>query len=85
MFNTPYIDGTTIAIPSAAFTDVINPATQIPFAKVFMGQPEHMRKAIDAAHSMKDKWSQTLAAERELILQRSADVLERSRREIVDC
>ncbi len=84
MFNTPYIDGTAIAIHPAAFADVINPATQIPFAKVFMGQPEHMLKAIDAAHQMKDRWGQTLAAERELVLQRSADALERSRREVVD-
>jgi acyl-CoA reductase-like NAD-dependent aldehyde dehydrogenase len=42
-----------------------------------------MRRAIDAAYSSKDGWGHTLAAERELILQRAADVLEKARPEIV--
>src|ERR1700732_3725629 len=84
MFTTPYIDGAPISAPSAAFADVVNPATHRPFAKVFMGHPEHMRRAIDAAHAARDRWGRTLAAERELILQRSADVLENARNEVVD-
>src|ERR1700681_82949 len=84
MFTTPYIDGAPISAPSAAFADVVNPATHRPFAKVFMAHPEHMRRAIDAAHAARDRWGRTLAAERELILQRSADVLENARSEVVD-
>jgi acyl-CoA reductase-like NAD-dependent aldehyde dehydrogenase len=84
MFTTPYIDGAAIAVPPAALADVVNPATQRPFAKVFMAQPEHMRKAIDAAYAAKDKWGHTLAAERELTLQRAAEALEGARQEVVD-
>lgn len=84
MLRTPYIDGAPIEVSPSALTDVVNPATQRPFAKVFLGLPEHMRKAVDAAHAAKDKWGKTLAAERELVIQRSADVLETARSEIVD-
>ena len=84
MYTSPYIYGAPIEAPPAAFADVVIPATQRPFAKVFLAQPEHMRRAIDAAYSSKDGWGHTLAAERELILQRAADVLEKARPEIVD-
>jgi vanillin dehydrogenase len=84
MYTTPYINGMPIEVPPAALTDVTNPATQKPFAKVSMAKPEHMRKAIDAAHAAKDVWGHSLAAERELILQRAAETLEASRPEVVD-
>lgn len=84
MFTTPYIDGVAIEVPPAAFTQVVNPANRRPFAKVFMAQPDHMRQAIAAAYAAKDEWGRTLAAERELILQRAADALENARREVVD-
>ena len=84
MYTTPYINGAPIEAPPAAFSDVINPANRKPFAKVLMAQPDHMRKAIDAAYAAKNAWGHTLAAERELLLQRAADVLENSRQEVVD-
>jgi acyl-CoA reductase-like NAD-dependent aldehyde dehydrogenase len=85
MYTTPYINGAPIeAPPAGALANVVNPATQRAFAQVFMGQPDHMRRAIDAAHASKDAWGHSLAAERELILQRAADVLENSRAEVVD-
>jgi vanillin dehydrogenase len=84
VFTTPFIDGSPIEAPSGALTDVVNPATQKPFAKVLMGQPEHMRKAIDAADAAKSQWGRTLAAERELILIRTADALESARQEVID-
>jgi vanillin dehydrogenase len=84
MFTTPYINGAPIEAPPTAFADVVNPASRRAFAKVLMAQPDHMRRAIDAAFAAKDTWGRTLAAERELILQRAADVLESSRQEVVD-
>ena len=84
MYTTPYINGAPIEASPAAFSDVINPASRKPFAKVLMAQPDHMRKAIDAASAAKESWGRSLAAERELILQRTADVLESSRQEVVD-
>lgn len=84
MYTTPYINGAPIEAPPASLSDVINPANRKPFAKVLMAQPDHMRKAIDAASAAKDSWGRTLAAERELILQHAADTLENSRQEVVD-
>ena len=84
MYTTPYINGAPIEALPALLTDVINPASRKPFAKVLMAQPDHMRQAIDAAYAAKDSWGRTLAAERELILLRVADTLENSRQEVVD-
>ena len=84
MFSTPYISGKTLDIPTSLLTDVVNPANQRPFAKVFMAQEQHMRAAIDAAHSAKAAWADTLAAERERLLMRAADELEAARGEMVD-
>jgi acyl-CoA reductase-like NAD-dependent aldehyde dehydrogenase len=84
MFSTPYISGKTLDIPASALTDVINPANQRPFAKIFMAQEQHMRAAIDAAHAAKAAWADTLAAERERFLMRAADELEAACGEMVD-
>jgi len=53
MASTPYIAGKNIEIPPSALTDVINPANQRPFARIFMAQEQHMRAAIDAADAAK--------------------------------
>jgi vanillin dehydrogenase len=84
MYTTPYINGAPLEAPLAAFADVINPANHRAFSKVLMARPEHMTSAIDAAYAAKNSWGRTLAAERELILQRAADVLESARQEVVD-
>ena len=84
MFTAPYIDGSPVSIPSESATQVMNPATQKPFASVFLGDVALMRRAIDAADNAKAAWGKSLAAERELILQRAADVLESMRQEVVD-
>jgi aldehyde dehydrogenase (NAD+) len=84
MFSTPYIGGKTIEVPPSAFSDVINPANQRPFARVFMAQEQHMRAAIDAADAAKNAWGATLAAERERILMRAADELEKASEEMIE-
>jgi aldehyde dehydrogenase (NAD+) len=84
MFRTPYIGGTPIEVPEGAFADVICPADQRPFAKVYMAKADDMTRAIDAAAAAQKPWGRTLAAERELILLRAADVAEAARQEIVD-
>ena len=83
MFSTPYISGKTLDIPPSMLTDVVNPANQKPFAKIFMGKAEHMRAAIDAADAARTSWAATLAAERERLLMRFADELEAARNETV--
>ena len=84
MFSTPYIGGKAIEAPPSAFSDVINPANQRPFARIFMAQEQHMRAAIDAADAAKNAWGATLAGERERILMRAADELEKASEEMID-
>jgi vanillin dehydrogenase len=84
MLSTPYIDGKAIEVSPAVMSDVLNPANQKPFARIFMGQEQHMRAAIDAAHAAKAAWGNSPAALREKILHRAADELEAATNEIVD-
>jgi vanillin dehydrogenase len=84
MFSTPYISGKALDIPPSLLTDVVNPANQRPFAKVFMAQEQHMRAAIDAADAARQSWAASLAAERERLILRFADELEAARNEMVD-
>jgi len=84
MLSTPYIDGKAIAVSPSAMSDVLNPANQKPFARIFMGQAQHMRAAIDAAHAAKAAWGNSPAALREKILHRAADELEAATNDIVD-
>jgi aldehyde dehydrogenase (NAD+) len=84
MLSTPYIDGKAIDVPSTALSDVVNPANQRPFAKIFMGQEQHMRAAIDAAEAAKNAWAATLAGQREQLLQRAASELLAATDEMVE-
>lgn len=84
MLSTPYIDGKPIEVSPSAMSDVLNPANQKPFARIFMGQEQHMRAAIDAAHAARAAWGSSPAALREKILHRAADELEAATSEIVD-
>ena len=84
MFSTPYIGGKALEIPPSSLTDVINPANQKAFARIYMAQEKDMRAAIDAADAAKSAWGASLAAERERILMRAADELEAARTEMVD-
>lgn len=84
MLSTPYIDGKAIEVSPSAMADVLNPATQKPFAQIFMAQEQHMRAAIDAAHAARTAWGNSPAALREKILHRAADELEAATNEIVD-
>jgi vanillin dehydrogenase len=84
MLSTPYIDGKALEIPPGLLTDVVNPANQRPFAKIFMAQEEHMRAAINAADAARAGWAATPPAERERLLRRAADELVAATAEIVD-
>ncbi len=84
MLSTPYIGGRALQIPPAALTDVVNPANQKPFAKIFMAQEEHMRAAINAADAAKAGWAATPPKERERLLRSAADELLAATQEIVD-
>jgi len=84
MSATPYIGGKNIDVPPSAFSDVVNPANQKPFARIFMAQEQHMRAAIDAADAAKKSWVATVPAQREAILMRAADELEKATEEMCE-
>ena len=80
----PFINGRSVTLDEKDATTVINPANGKPVAKVFMSTPKEMTQAIDAAEAAREAWSNTSPAEREIILIRTADILEARRGEIVD-
>jgi len=84
MITSPYIAGKAIEVAPSALSDVLNPADHRPFAKIFMGQAQHMRAAIDAADAARASWAATLAGEREQLLQRAASELLAARDEVVE-
>lgn len=84
MSSTPYIDGKNIEAPQSAFSDAINPANQKPFARIFMAQEQHMRAAIDAADAANKSWAGTVPAQREGLLMRAADELEKASEEMIE-
>src|SRR5258707_5682160 len=84
MYPAAYIADSPVSVPSESATQVNTPATQQPFPSVSPADAALMRRAIDAADKAKAAWGKSLAAERELILQRAADVLEGMRQEVVD-
>jgi len=84
MLSTPFIGGKALDIPPAALIDVLNPANQKPFAKIFMAGEEHMRAAIDAAEGAKVAWAATPPTERERLIRRVADELVGATQELVE-
>ena len=84
MLSTPYIGGKAIEVSPSAMSEVLNPANQKPFARIFMAQAQHMHAAIDAADAAKAAWGNSPAALREKILHRAADELESATNDIVD-
>jgi aldehyde dehydrogenase (NAD+) len=80
----PYINGRAVTLEEKDSATVVNPATGMPVARVFMSTPKEMTQAIDAADAAKESWGNTSPAEREIILMRAAEILEAKRGEIVD-
>ncbi|HEY2382535.1 MAG TPA: aldehyde dehydrogenase family protein [Terriglobia bacterium] len=80
----PYINGRPVVLDEKDATTAINPANGKPVAKFFMSTPQAMTAAIDAADAAKESWGNTSASEREIILIRTAEILEARRGELVD-
>lgn len=74
-----YINGQYVAAEKGNIVDVINPANNQPFAKVYRGTKEDCEKAIQAARKAFDEgpWSKMSAKERSKLLLKAARILER--------
>lgn len=79
----PYIDGKQRITGEQPVQTVINPYTQEPIAQVSLATSADIDQAIDAAVQAQKAWGKTLAREREAILCKAADIVERRRPEIV--
>ena len=56
----------------------ISPVTGQPFCDIPRSTAEDIEMALDAAHHAKDKWGKTSPAERSLLLNKIADVMEQN-------
>lgn len=74
-----YIDGAYVPAINGEIVEVINPATNQPFAKAYKGSREDCELAVKAARRAFDTgpWSQMSAKERSKLLLKAATILER--------
>lgn len=72
-----FIDGEWVASSSNTLADDINPATGDIFARIHQASADDLERAIAAAYRARETWGNTLAREREAILLKAAEVLEK--------
>jgi aldehyde dehydrogenase (NAD+) len=65
-----YIDGEWVAPLNPSYIDLINPATEAPFASIAMGGVDDVNKAVAAARRAFETFSQTTADERIALIDR---------------
>ena len=73
-----YINGQWLETVSGKIADNINPATGKSLGKVHLAGPDEVAAAIQAAAAAFPAWSATLPAQREAILLKAADHLEKN-------
>jgi acyl-CoA reductase-like NAD-dependent aldehyde dehydrogenase len=78
----PYIGGRRWESAGQPEQTVVNPYTGKPLAKVRLATAQDIDTAIGLAHEAQKKWGSMLASEREAILLRAADIIERRTPEI---
>ncbi|MCA3129471.1 MAG: aldehyde dehydrogenase family protein [Rhodocyclaceae bacterium] len=84
MLHTAIIEGRQQLRGDETLVDVRNPATGEVLAALGWASPSTLVEAIDAAEAAAKAWTQTLAKDRELILLKAAEAVERRRARIVD-
>jgi aldehyde dehydrogenase (NAD+) len=78
-----FIDGKHVAPRSGVYSTDLNPATEMPIAKVAQGGKEDVDLAVGAARSALKVWGGLRAAERGRILQKAASLLEEHQEELI--
>lgn len=78
----PYINGRAWESAGQPVQDVINPYTQAIIARVHLATAADIEVALASAEHAQKAWGKTLASERESILCKAADIIERRRMEI---
>lgn len=73
-----YINGKWTAPVKGQYFDNVTPVTGKNFTQVARSTAEDIELALDAAHAAKDAWGKTSVAERAIILNKIADVMEQN-------
>jgi acyl-CoA reductase-like NAD-dependent aldehyde dehydrogenase len=76
------IDGKKVA--SSETKDVINPATEEPFAAAPIATPQHLENAVDAASRAFPSWSATPIEKRQEMLSNLGGLVARHRQQFVE-
>ena len=79
-----FIDGRWVSSSRNRLADDINPATGKVFARTQQAGAEEVNRAIEAAHRAARSWGATLVSEREILLLRTVEVIQRRTAEIRD-
>lgn len=79
-----FIDGEWVESSSGTILDDLNPASGEVFGHVHQASAEDLERAIAAAYRARESWGSTLANEREAILLRAANVLEKRIPEVAE-
>jgi len=79
-----YIDGKWVDPVTPKTLDVINPATEEPFARISMGSKADVDKAVAAARKAFETFSRTTKEERLALMQKIVDVYQKRYPEIVE-
>ena len=79
-----FIDGEWVESSSGTILDDLNPASGEVFGHVHQAYAEDLERAIAAAYRARESWGSTLANEREAILLRAANVLEKRIPEVAE-
>ena len=73
-----FINGEWVQPVKGQYFENISPVTGQPFCDIPRSTAEDIEVALDAAHQAKDKWGKTSPAERALLLNKMADVMEQN-------
>lgn len=79
-----FIDGKWVTSSRNQLADDFNPATGEVFARTQQAGAEEVRTAIESSHRAAQSWGKTLVSEREVLLLRTADIIQRRTPEIRD-
>ncbi|CCM80025.1 MULTISPECIES: aldehyde dehydrogenase family protein [Rhizobium] len=79
-----YIDGKWVEPASAEMSDLIDPATETPYARAAMGSAEDVDRAAKAARRAFASYSKSSVEERIALLERIAVIFERRQREFAE-
>jgi len=74
-----FVGGHWVPPTSHRYVDDLSPVNGKPFCQVPVSTPDDVELALDAAHAAREVWGETSLAERALVLNRVADVIEANR------